>query len=243
MKNVVLITRPEDDSTTIAYAVNQKKYLAFCEPFLDVVFYDTELPNLENYGALVFTSANGVRAFVLKSERRDIPVFTVGDNTLEEVRCHDFATYKSAQGNVDDLINMLADENIEGSALYIRGEHISKQLDGAVSGLDINEFTLYRTEKPQQISPNCLDLLRQGIFSHVLFFSARTAETFVALISGDVQAVSGLKRTKALCLGDSMIECLSVLPWQDIMVAAEPNRDGLLDLLQNDAGESTGDNT
>lgn len=244
MKNVVLITRPEDDAVAIAYAINQKKYSAFCEPFLDVVFHDTDLPNLENYKALIFTSSNGVRAFVQKSDVRNIPVFTVGDNTLEKVRRHDFAKYKSAQGNIDDLIAMLADENIEGAALYVRGEHISTPLKGAVAGLDVDEITLYHTEKPKEISVNCLDLLREATFSHVLFFSKRTAETFVELISGDEHAVSGLNHTKALCLGDSMIECLSVLPWQEIVVAAQPNRDGLLELLENnDAGERAGDIT
>ena len=213
MKDVVLITRPEDDSTAIAYAVNQKGYPAFCEPLLDVVFYDIDLPDLKNYAALVFTSANAVRAFVQKSDVRHIPVFTVGDNTLEEVRRHDFQKYKSAQGDVDDLITLLSAEQIDGAALYVRGEVVSRPLQGMVEGLKIDEIILYHTEKAGKISQNCLELMADGTFSNVLFFSARTAETFADLVKGETLAKEGLKGTKALCLGDSMVEYLSVLPW------------------------------
>lgn len=229
MKNVVLITRPEDDALDIAYAVNQKGQTAFCEAFLNVVFHDQKLPNLENYKALIFTSANGVRAFVQKSDARDIPVYTVGDQSLAEVRQYDFKNYKSAQGGVDDLAAMLEAEGIDGQALYVRGRDISKTLD--IEGLKIEEITLYHTEKSEEISPNCLDLMEMGVFSHVMFFSKRTAESFTALLEGKSKAIAGLKGTKALCLGDSMLECLSVLPWAEIVVAKQPDRDGMLDLL------------
>lgn len=237
MKNVVLITRPEDDAADIAYAVNQKKFLAFCEPFLNIVFEEKKLSDLEKYGALIFTSANGVRAFYQNSDVRNIPAFCVGENTLEEVRKGGFDTYRSARGNIDDLIEMLEGEEIDGPYLYIRGKEISKPLVDAVPGKQIEEQVLYHTEIPKKMTVNCVGLIKDATFSHVMFFSKRTAETFAALIDKEEAPETlreGLKSTKALCLGDSMIECLSVLPWEDIKVAERPDRDGILDLLDKE---------
>jgi uroporphyrinogen-III synthase len=235
MKNVVLITRPEEDATAIAYALNQRGYTAFCEPFLEIHDVDADLPDLNKYNALVFTSANGVRAFCRISGRRDIPVYTVGDNTLAEARRFQFEHYKSAKGDADDLAALLSSEQKDQPVLYIRGQNVSKSLSELAPDVHFDEVVLYQSAEPEKISANCLDLFLDGAFSHILFFSVRTAESFVKLVGKEQESgrmEEALKRTKALCLGPSMIECLSVLPWQEIAVATSPDREAMLDLLE-----------
>ncbi len=230
MKNIVLITRPEDSAAETAYAVNQKGYLTFCEPFLEVVYHDVELPELNPYTALIFTSANAVQGFVRNSQRRDIVAYCVGEQTAQAVRQAGFKAYQSAQGKVSDLIKLIENEPIEGKILYLRARDMAQPFK--VRGKDIAEITLYHTEKSKEISQNCLDLMEAGAFSHVLFYSARTAQTFVELVE-KYKVKQGLKQCKALCLGDSMIEYVTNLQWKDVMVAKTPDHQGMLHLLEN----------
>lgn len=234
MKNIVLITRPEDSAAETAYAINQKGYLTFCEPFLEVVYHDVELPELSPYSALIFTSANAVQGFVRNSQRRDIVAYCVGDQTAQAVRQAGFKGYKSAKGNVDDLVKLIHQEPIQGKILYLRARDVAQPLK--VKEKNIAEITLYHTEKSKEISQNCLDLMAAGAFSHVLFYSARTAETFTELVEKHhkKQGVkNGLKQCKALCLGDSMIKYVTNLQWKDVVVAKTPDRLGMLHLLEN----------
>jgi len=108
MKNIVLITRPEQSARETAYAINALGHQTFCEPLMNVVFHDFDVPDFNAFSALVFTSANAVQAFTLKTDQRDIMAYCVGDNTLDAVRRAGFTDYKSAQGTVTDLINVLS---------------------------------------------------------------------------------------------------------------------------------------
>lgn len=230
MKNIVLITRPEDSAAETAYALNQKGYLSFCEPFLEVVFHDVELPDMQPYDALVFTSANAVQAFILKNDQRDMIAYCVGEQTLIAVRQAGFKKYKSAQGKVSDLIEMIKNEPIKDKILYVRARDIVQPF--TVEGKDVEEITLYHTEKTKEISQNCLDLMKAGAFSSVLFYSARTAQIFVEL--AEKHGIKEcLKQCKALCLGDSMIEYVTNLQWKNVAVAKTPDREGMLQLLEN----------
>lgn len=236
MKNVVLITRPEEDSAALAYAVNQKGFPAFCEPFLDVIFYEKEIRELDKYAGVIFTSANGVRAFVKNNPARDMTTFSVGDHTASELRAEGFKNVKSAKGDVSALAALIAKQPATVPYLYICGNHTAKDLPALVETHNIIPLALYHTEKIDKISENCRNLFEMQVFSHVLFFSKRTAENFVDSIENE-GLQGNLKATKALCLGDSMVECLSVLPWADIIVAKHPNRNAMLERLEKNAGE------
>ena len=233
MRGSVLITRPEADAKEIATLVKSKNYQVVCESFLEIIYHKTPLPDLSVYGALVFTSANAVRAFCKNSAKRDLAVFTVGDYTAAEAKAVGFENIQSAAGNIDDLIKLLGRSSSDKPYLYIRGEHVSKTLDINDPQIDIEEMVLYGAEKKGEISDNSLALLAQGAFSHILFFSTRTAEGFIDIVQGQKDLSEGLKTSKALCLGVSMVQCLSVLPWADVQVADHPTRQGMLALLDD----------
>lgn len=233
MLRSVLITRPEADAKEIAALIEDKNYQVVCEPFLEVVYHETELPDLSSYGALVFTSANAVRAFCHNSAERNLAVFAVGDYTALEARAAGFEKIANASGNIDDLAKLLAQAPSDKPYLYIRGEHISKKLEITNANIAIEEAVLYHTEKKREISDHSLSLLVEGAFSHILFFSRRTAEGFIDIAQGQEGLSEGLKSSKALCLGTSMVECLTVLPWADVQVAGHPTRQGMLALLDD----------
>lgn len=228
----VLLTRPYHDTTAITGEIRQKKgYAVYCEPFLEVVYSsDIDLSSLTPDTPLIFTSKNAVRAFGRLSKGREHEVYVVGDSTAAEAAKAGFTVIHNAKGTVQDLIQILPPDT---SLFYARGAQVSHDLS-QIAGVRITEQTLYHTEQKREISEEGARLLGQGAFTHILFFSTRTAESFAEYMNKNYQPQEReriLKRTKALCLGASMVESLSVLPLKDIQVAAHPTRPNLLDLL------------
>lgn len=230
MYGAVFITRPKENAEIIAERIREKGYDVFVEPFLDIIFDNFDVPDLENYQGLIFTSANGVRSFCCSCQNRALPVFVVGNNTAQITQENGFPDIKNADGTLADLEDILMDDGSGKPYLHVCGQHISRSIQSKNPDVRIDKKIGYHTEKIKQISDKCAAMLEQEKFSYILFFSKRTAENFVEVVRTQGLEDS-LKRTKALCLGDSMVQCLSVLPWQEILVAGHPNQDGMLALL------------
>ncbi len=223
MTKLVLITRPEQDAATTANALVAQNYQVICQPFLKIVMDERVIENIENYQGIIFTSQNAVRAFCLRHTARDMDVYAVGQATKELSYSYGFKNVHNADGTVDDLKTILSEDQ---ALLYIRGAHISTP----ITGHNITEEILYHAENIEEIDKSIIEKLREKEVSEVLFYSKRTADNFVQLIRQN--ALEGcLNHTKALCLGDSMIKSVSVLPWQFVACAQRPTQDSLLALL------------
>ena len=92
-------------------------------------------PLLDGAAGLLFTSANGVRAFAAASPRRDLPALAVGDATAAAARAAGFADVASAGGNVADLA-LLVRRRLEpeaGALVHSRGAARSRAISPARS--------------------------------------------------------------------------------------------------------------
>lgn len=234
LRGSVLITRPETDSYNVAQEIEALNYHVICEPFLNVVFDEITLPDLNDYAGLVFTSANGVRALSNQTTNFDIPVFCVGNQTYDMAVQAGFTNVLNANGTLNDLAELISTHTASKQYLYVRARDVSNDLTALVKDVRIEEIIAYHADLIEEISPLSRQIMMRGEVDYILFFSKRTAHAFVQWIKNDPQSASiaaALKHTRALCLGDSMVECLSVITWKDIQVAPHPNRQGLLKLL------------
>lgn len=77
-------------------------------PLLEIHPLTPDLPDLDGFAALAFTSRNGVATFVALTSRRDLRVFAVGDATAQAARDAGFAEVVSADGAVGDLAALIA---------------------------------------------------------------------------------------------------------------------------------------
>lgn len=217
----VLLTRPHADSLALAAEVEARGFIPFIEPLLTVMPVDHDSPDLRSYEGIVLTSAHAATHF--KPAHKDITVYAVGDHTAQAARAAGYRHVISASGDADDLTALIS--GVTGKLLYVRGEDISRPLQP-----EMDELTVYRAVPASALSLECAAHLQSGVFSHALFFSGRSAQTFVDLIHRNAQegAVSGIN---ALCIGAGMVKSLSVLPWHRIDVAKTPDRAAMLDLL------------
>ncbi|HYM03709.1 MAG TPA: uroporphyrinogen-III synthase, partial [Stellaceae bacterium] len=85
-----LVTRPREDAASLARAFAERGIEAVIEPMLTIAPVAEGArqlaEQLAGVQALLFTSANGVRAFAAASVRRELPVFVVGDASAAAAR-------------------------------------------------------------------------------------------------------------------------------------------------------------
>lgn len=177
--------------------------------------------NVAGVQALLFTSANGVRAFAAASGARAPAVLTVGDATAEAARHAGFTDVRSANGDVAALATF-AQAQLDpkaGALLYISGADIARDL---IAMLGQTGFTAERriayearavSEAPAAFSTK-LDL--------VLFHSARAASVFVAL------GAPGAAQLTAACLSQTVADAAAQAAWKRLIVAPAPREEALL---------------
>ena len=231
----VLVTRPEADAAPLVEALRARDHEALIQPLLKIepVASPPRL-DLEDMQALLFTSANGVRAFAELSPLRSLPVLTVGDASGAAARAAGFTQVESAGGDVDDLVQLGVSrlDPKAGALLHAAGGSLAGDLKGALeaAGFAVRRVVLYNAQPAEALSGEVRAALAGGRLDAVLFFSPRTAETFVRLVErhGLTAACAGCK---AVCLSAAVAARLDAIPWGGLAVAERPERSALLDRL------------
>jgi uroporphyrinogen-III synthase len=216
----VAITRALPDAERTAGRVRALGVEPIVAPLLTIIpcAYDT---NIEDAQALLFTSANAVRAFPDARRLHAKPVLTVGDATAEAAHSAGFIDVRSADGDVSTLAALarttLSPNN--GKLVHISGQHVAGDLAGALraAGFTVERRIAYAardvlTAPPQLLQP--LDV--------VLFHSTRAAETFVRLGAPNADKLT------AACMGDAVAQAAGKVRWARIVVSPEPREDALL---------------
>ncbi len=233
---IAVFRTPGEGQDDLAAKIGALGFEALFEPILQVEFTNPHIPS-DTDRPLVFTSAHGVAAYAKAvPEERGNPAYVVGDNTAEAAMSAGFTDIKNAQGTGDDLAALL-EKDLDGQnvrPLYVRAENISVDLTVIMPGRGIvmDEVVAYRTVPAESLSLNLLRKLDKREIVACLFFSRRGAEAFVSLVQQYDRAYA-LKATKALCISEGVVESVSVLPFAQALVSQRPDRDGMMELVEN----------
>ena len=239
----VLITRAEGDAEKFAARLALRGYESVIEPLMTIRFRSDAAPGLvpflDGVQAVLFTSANGVRAFVAATARRDFRVFAVGDATAGAARDAGFADVMSAGGGVDDLARLVIGrlKPKDGALLHAAAGVTAGDLQGLLeaAGFAVPRAVLYEAIPSERLS----DATRQAIVRReidtALFFSPRNAATFVRLAIG---LEEGCKHMVAVALSPAVAEKLAPLPWRRVAVATAPHEAALLAALESSMATS-----
>ena len=225
------MTRPEEDAGGMTRALEDRGFRVFPEPLIRICFPDGSPPTLDGVQALLFTSANGVRAFERRSGRRDLPVYAVGDATADQARAIGFKHVDSAGGDVRALAELVRSKvtPATGTLLHVAGSLVAGDLAGNLSevGYTVERAVLYESERAETFSTRTLELLDNGEIWGVLLFSPRTANVFVKLIrtANRNKVVHSLT---ALCLSGAVAEAAAVLDWKHLLTSSRPDMETLL---------------
>ncbi len=226
-----LVTRPREDARAIAEALRERHIEVLVEPLLDIVIHrGIALPQTGVQGFLA-TSANGVRALAANDRRRDLPLWAVGEATAQKARALGFAAVESAGGDVDSLADLViakADPQA-GGLVHAAGSVQAGDLAGRLgaAGFQVERAVLYEARSVDSLSSSLLAALDAGELGMALFFSPRTAATFVKLAiaagrQGDCSKID------AYALSRAVAERLNLLAWRSVRCASHPDQAAML---------------
>jgi uroporphyrinogen-III synthase len=216
----VAITRAEPDASRTAERVRARGHEAIVAPLLTIVpcAYDT---STEGAQAIVFTSANGVRAFPDVRGARHRIVLTVGDATAQAARAAGFSDVRSADGDVNALARLAKREldPTREKLIHIAGDYVAGDLGGELraAGFSLERRLAYASVAATELP----ETLRQPL-DIVLFHSARAAEAFVALGAPNAAELT------AGCLSGLIAQAAAKATWKRILVASSPREEALL---------------
>src|SRR5476649_320759 len=219
MALTALITRPEEDARPLADALAARGIAVLVEPLLAIATRHAAAGDLAGdlagVQAILFTSANGVRAFAELSSRRDIGVLAVGDATAAAARAVGFTAVESAGGDVKDLAR-LARQRLKpetGPLFHAAGSVVAGDLAQllASDGFTLRRRMLYESQAAQAFSPTARAALAARGIDLVLLFSPRTAATFASLAKS---AGIDTGTMAALCLSAAVATAVRDLPWR-----------------------------
>jgi len=231
----VLITRPREDAAPFAAELAARGLTPVIEPLIAVRFDPAAALDLDGgVQAVLFTSANGVRAFAARTPRRDLAALAVGDATAQEASTVGFATVESADGDVAGLARLVRERLSPeaGPLVHAAGSEVAGDLAGllAGSGFTVRRAVLYAAAPVGALSREAAALLRSGEIGVASFFSPRTASTFVKVAAAEFPADRD-RAPVALCLSSAVAAALAPLGWRDCLIAAAPTRRDLLAAL------------
>ncbi len=228
----LLITRAADEAERLAGNLGARGHDCAVAPLIDIVPRPGIRLDGEGVQAFLLTSANGARCLARATARRDLPVFCVGDATARAAAGLDFEDVHTAGGDVEALATLVAAhaDPAGGRLVHAAAATLAGDLSGRLesAGFAVERVTLYdsiaATALPAAVSET---LLGQG-FDGVLFFSPRTAATFVTLarsLGADLGAGT------AYCLSAAVAAVVEPLGFGRVLVAARPTEADLIALI------------
>jgi uroporphyrinogen-III synthase len=229
----ILITRPREDAEAIAALLRESGHQPLPAPVLATRWFDGPVLDFSGIAAILATSANGVRALIRRTARRDIPIFAVGPQTMAEAQKAGFARIENADGDARALADAVPRwlQPQAGTLLHVCGE----QNEGALAetlvarGYAVRREILYVVE-PRPLPAEAITALRAKAVDAALFFSPRSARIFVEQAQG--LALDGVT---ALCISPATARALPEGRFAAIRTASRPNQEALLALLPQQA--------
>jgi uroporphyrinogen-III synthase len=225
----ILVTRPVEDVEAIAARLREMGHEPLLAPLLTLQFIDGPEPDFTGVQAILASSANGIRALVHRSARRDLPVFAVGPQTSQEAQSCGFRDVRNADGDARTLAEAAARWTAPGNGalLHVCGEEAPGTLadDLAERGFEVRRAVLYRmaaaTQLPEPVRAAFATL------DAVLFFSPRTAKIFCGLTRDLAR-----ERLIALCISPATALVLAGENFAEMRVAVRPNQAALMALVE-----------
>lgn len=227
----IIVTRAEPGASETVQRLQQLGYMPVCAPALTQhPRTDVALPPASAISGLVFTSANGVRAYASRREDRTIASWCVGPATAKAAKQEGFATVHESAGNAVDLAGFIASHSAptDTPLLHIANAaaagNLKRELESL--GFAVQFAPLYEMRPVAHLPIAVTDLVEQNRPAIVLVHSAKGASAFASMIEN-----LGLEIAALVAISEPASRPLAKFAIDRTIIADAPNEDGLLQAL------------
>ncbi|WP_161863442.1 uroporphyrinogen-III synthase [Algicella marina] len=225
----LLITRPEGDARRFSLALEHlrpREFECVFAPLLKIRFNKMAL----DFGAsdvLVFTSRNGVRAYIENGGSREVPAICAGAAT--SALCEKYGLTAKFLGETAEamLEGLLSEGDRSVRYCHLSGQYKTRDVAAELSaaGFKADSLTLY-SQIAGKLPAKTLSALVDGSIDGVALFSPRSAEVFAS----EVKSIGLPDDFRMVCISENTAKPLMDCGGQ-LLVASEPSQEGVINAL------------
>ncbi|MHA1523927.1 MAG: uroporphyrinogen-III synthase [Alphaproteobacteria bacterium] len=228
----LLVTRPAHKAAALGTALTAMGHQVVVEPLLDITMLPLPLLDPAEFGALVFTSANGITALSDVGALRgfaNLPAYCVGPATAAAASDAGFAKVFCADGDGLALAEMIVASRAHGALLHIKGRHSLAEPGATLAraGFSYVAVTGYEAHARLAFSKPVASALKAGEIDAVLLYSPRSAVILAGLLE-EIGVTAPF--TVAFCLSSEIAAAAASFAANTVHPSM-PNEQALLDLL------------
>lgn len=231
----LLVLRPEPQASDMVTALAARGVPALAEPMLTIEPATDPAGRIRaadpGAEALILTSRQSVA--ILKGAQglghiTRLPVIAVGGGTAHDARAIGFADVRSADGNADDLVDLVARTGFQ-RLVHAGGRDKAGDIAGRLAdlGVAVAEAELYRAEPRQTLAPDVTAAFAEGRIDGLIVASKRSAQAFVDLMDA-MGWTERLSRLGAAALSEAAAAPLGGRV-AELVVAEEPTGPALVE--------------
>jgi|TARA_Y100000294_G_C8557589_1_gene337776 uroporphyrinogen-III synthase len=217
----ILLTRPLDDCKELILRFKFLGHKVSHLPVIKIQNVNHDKVNVDEFGGIIFTSANAIKNLNTSSINKQINCFCVGSSTEKVAKQNGFQNIFCADGNVNNLKEVILQnfDNKHSNLLYVSGEIISSNLDKDLisEGYIVKRIINYSVVPNDEVSDEFIKDLKSSIPDIVYVYSENSARNYLSLLK-KYKLSDCWMDTNLMCLGEKTSSVLNEIKWKKIFL-------------------------
>lgn len=217
----ILLTRPLDDCKDLILRFKSLGHKVSHLPVIKIENVNHDKVNFDEFGGIIFTSANAVKNLNTSNINKKINCFCVGSSTEKVAKQNGFQNIFCADGNVNNLKEVILQNFYQkkGNLLYVSGEIISSNLDKDLisEGYKVKRIINYSVAPIEEASDEFIRDLKSSIPDMVYVYSENSARNYLNLLK-KYNLSDYWMDTNLMCLGEKTSSVLNEIKWKKIFL-------------------------
>ncbi len=217
----ILLTRPLDDCKDLILRFKSLGHKVSHLPVIKIENVNHDKVNFDEFGGIIFTSANAVKNLNTSNINKQINCFCVGSSTEKAAKQNGFQNIYCADGNVNNLKEIILQnfDQKKDNLLYVSGEIISSNLDKDLisEGYKVKRIINYSVAPIEEASDEFIRDLKSSIPDMVYVYSENSARNYLNLLK-KYNLSDYWMDTNLMCLGEKTSSVLNEIKWKKIFL-------------------------
>jgi uroporphyrinogen-III synthase len=231
----IIITRPKEDSLDLIKNMIKAGHSVTHLPVIKIKKLETKKIDLEDYNAVIFTSANAIRFMDIKKFNQKIKCFCVGNATELVAKQAGFINTYSSEGTVDSLIELILrtlNSKLD-KLLYLSSEFISKDLDKDLinSGYLVDRISNYTSLPVEEIDEITLSFIKKNPPDAFFVYSSKSAKNLFNLLN-KYSLLNVVTHSNLMCISENVLLVLNEIKWKKVFIFNPGEEEFLLNKIK-----------
>ena len=218
----IILTRPLNDTENLMHELFNLGHKIIHLPTLKISSLNIDPINLDQFAAIVFTSANAIKYLKTEKQKNNIVCFCVGSITEKIARMNGFTNTISAGGTVNALKHLIINSKKikkNKKIAYICGDNLSFDLDLDLisEGYKIEKIVNYSSEKILDINIQNKELIKNNPPHYIFVYSQRSAQSFIEIVK-KYSLYPLMTGSTVMCISKKVASVFEKEKWQKIKI-------------------------